>query len=83
MELELMKLESAKQIKQVSNVRNKTNQCITSMVNVPSGGVHTRESLNVNTLLEAPINIQEIDFSRQSFIKCLVNLKKKRTFFNL
>ena len=49
--------------------QNKSNQC-TSKGNIASRGVQTHESLNVNTLLEASMNIKAVDLSRQSFLKC-------------
>ena len=67
MELEITKLESLEQINQLIKERN---QGLNSKSNVFSGGVQTRESLNVNTLLEASKNNEGIDLRKQSFLNC-------------
>ena len=65
-----MKSKSSKQINQLSDIMNHSNQNQNSKENSFSGEVQTHESLNVNTLQESSINKKEIGFSRQSYINC-------------
>jgi len=66
-----MKSKSSKQINQLSDAMNHSNQNQNSKENSFSGGVQTHESLNVNTLLKQSIKECNLNgLSEQSYLNC-------------